>query len=328
MAKQRTPQGHYNCCPTSQCVCDPDLQNTQQDQRQLGFWSIWHHSWDADSCWWGRNWEGKTTDRSRFQLRCDPIILGGELHSEPLYGKVDALYHSNYRGLELSHEAVGAGTTVIHPWDGAHQWDAIGLWAWWNYHSCHLCCSPAAGQLHCCKQTALLCLHWSWESVLSCVKGGPMVGLKEQNKVQLQQLCCSDHSMIHWICRTKERDETHLALLLQKLSIEDITSAFHSRRLGLYRHVQWVTTCINSITNFPIPGTRKQEKPMKSLSEWLALTRKTEMHGGLVFDIAWCYQPHKMGHGQHLNLWMDMDGWLLYHQLSMLIWPLALNAFW
>ena len=38
----------------------------------------------------------------------------------------------------------------------------------------------------------------------------------------------------------------------------------------------------------------------------LALTRNAEMHGESVFDIAWCCQPHWMGHGQHHNLKMDM----------------------
>ena len=32
------------------------------------------------------------------------------------------------------------------------------------------------------------------------------------------------------------------------------------------------------------------------------------MHGELVFDIAWCCQPHRMGNGLHLNLkWIWMD---------------------
>ena len=34
------------------------------------------------------------------------------------------------------------------------------------------------------------------------------------------------------------------------------------------------------------------------------------MHGGPVFDIAWYCQPSGVGHGQHLNLNMDMDGWM------------------
>ena len=92
-----------------------------------------------------------------------------------------------------------------------------------------------------------------------------MVGLKEQNKAELQQLCRNDHAMIHWICGTKERDQTPLALLLQKLGIEDIMSVIHSRRL--YGCVQWALSCINSITNVLIPDTRKQGKPTESLSE-------------------------------------------------------------
>ena len=35
---------------------------------------------------------------------------------------------------------------------------------------------------------------------------------------------------------------------------------------------------------------------------WLALTRKTEMFGELVFCVAWCCQPYRMGHGQKSNL--------------------------
>ena len=32
------------------------------------------------------------------------------------------------------------------------------------------------------------------------------------------------------------------------------------------------------------------------------------MHRKLVLDIAWCCQPHRMGHRQHLNL--KMNGWM------------------
>ena len=35
------------------------------------------------------------------------------------------------------------------------------------------------------------------------------------------------------------------------------------------------------------------------------------MHGEPVFNIAWCCQPHRMGHGQPCNLkWIWMDGWM------------------
>ena len=35
-----------------------------------------------------------------------------------------------------------------------------------------------------------------------------------------------------------------------------------------------------------------------------------------IFDIAWCCQPHGMGHGQHLNLkWIWMNVWMNIHSL-------------
>ena len=46
--------------------------------------AIGHHSWDAESCWWGSSWVGETTDRGYFQLQCDPIRLGREIDSELL----------------------------------------------------------------------------------------------------------------------------------------------------------------------------------------------------------------------------------------------------
>ena len=63
-----------------------------------------------------------------------------------------------------------------------------------------------------------------------------------------------------------------------------------------------------SITKFSIPSNRKQGRPrnpwrLMSISvAWLALTHMAAMHVKPVFDIAWCYQLHKMGHEQHLNL--------------------------
>ena len=42
-----------------------------------------------------------------------------------------------------------------------------------------------------------------------------------------------------------------------------------------------------------------------------------KVHGEPVFDIAWCCQPHRMGHGQHLNLrWIWMDGLDLMNNIS------------
>ena len=99
--------------------------------------------------------------------------------------------------------------------------------------------------------------------------------------------------MICWIYDIKDMDETPSVSLLQKIGIKDITSVLCYRRLRWYGHVQSTTSCIKSITNFPLSITKN--KPRKP-----------------VFDIAYCCQPHEMGHGQHLNLkwiWMD-DGWM------------------
>ena len=34
---------------------------------------------------------------------------------------------------------------------------------------------------------------------------------------------------------------------------------------------------------------------------WLTSIRKIETHGELAYDVAWCSQPHRMGHGLHPN---------------------------
>ena len=65
----------------SQCVCDPDLQSTQQDEMRQGCWPIWHHSWIAESCWWARHWAGKTIGGVYFQQLWHTIRLGRELQN-------------------------------------------------------------------------------------------------------------------------------------------------------------------------------------------------------------------------------------------------------
>ena len=77
-------------------------------------------------------------------------------------------------------------------------------------------------------------------------------------------------------------------------------------------------SCIESITNFQIPDTRKKWRPQKTWSEcvktevnmWPSWRWPTwqEMQGEPVLYIVWCCQPHRMGYGQHLYLkriWMD-----------------------
>ena len=47
---------------------------------------------------------------------------------------------------------------------------------------------------------------------------------------------------------------------------------------------------------------------MSVIVAWQALTPKTKMYRAPEFD--WCCQPHEMRPGHHLNLKMDMDGWM------------------
>ena len=61
------------------------------------------------------------------------------------------------------------------------------------------------------------------------------------------------HPQLHWV--------------LQKLDIKDITSVLRWRHLSWHGHVQRATSCIKSITNFPLPSTRKKGRPWKTRSE-------------------------------------------------------------
>ena len=110
--------------------------------------------------------------------------------------------------------------------------------------------------------------------------------------------------------------ETSSISLLLKLCIKDITAVLPIGRLRWYGHVQCARSCIKSVTDLLLPGPRWEGRPRKTRSECvktdisdfglMGLTHKTEMLGEPVFGVAWCYQPHCMGHGQHPNLKMDL----------------------
>ena len=90
-------------------------------------------SWDAESCFWGKIWAGKTINRGCFQPRHDLTSLGGELHSEPLWGwRWNPWRPRPHRSSHAprSSLAVGMGTRLLHLRNGEHQWDAVQLCAW------------------------------------------------------------------------------------------------------------------------------------------------------------------------------------------------------
>ena len=81
-------------------------------------------------------------------------------------------------------------------------------------------------------------------------------------------------------------------------------------------HVQRVASCIILITNYRFPSLESKGglerhglnvwRLMPVIVAWLALSQKTEMYGNPVLGMDWCFQLHRMGHGQHFNLKMDM----------------------
>ena len=130
----------------------------------------------------------------------------------------------------------------------------------------------------------------------------------------LQWLCHDSLDLWHWRLRWNT-----LSFTLHKLGIEDITVVLRSRWLRWYGHVQHATSCIKSVTDLPIPNTIGWERPKRHgmnaqrlmsvhvFVAWLPLTHITEMLGEPEFDIAWCCQPHRMGHSQNSN--PNLDGW-------------------
>ena len=75
----------------------PEGRNWPRVKMRQACWPIWHHSWDAESCWWRRSWAGKTIDRGCFQQRWDINALGEQ---------GEALNHCNYRGLKLTDQVM------------------------------------------------------------------------------------------------------------------------------------------------------------------------------------------------------------------------------
>ena len=83
----------------------------------------------------------------------------------------------------------------------------------------------------------------------------------------LKRLQRNDRAMIRWICGTKPHDRTPSSDLLLKLGIVDITTLLQTLRLHWYGHVKRASTCINSITELPLPGKRNPGRPVKT---WLS----------------------------------------------------------
>ena len=147
------------------------------------------------------------------------------------------------------------------------------------------------------------------------------------NTTALQRLHRNNCAIICRVCGTKDRYEISSASLLKKTW----NWGYYSSPLQSADQILWTctgaTSCIKSITDLPIPGTRGLERPRKTWPECVksgvsncglaVATCKTEKHGELGFDIAWCWQ--------HPNIkmkWMDgwMDGWMYAFQIYVYIY--------
>ena len=91
-----------------------------------------------------------------------------------------------------SHEAAWMGTRPLHPGDGEQRLNAFyQALCLVECHWCHHRCLPAAGEVHRCWKTALLCFHRPWESIRSCNKEGPLIGHKKSRGPGMSCVC-------HW----------------------------------------------------------------------------------------------------------------------------------
>ena len=102
-----------------------------------------------------------------------------------------------------------------------------------------------------------------------CVRSAMLHGSETwaPNSSDLQRLRRNDRSMIRWICGVKLDDEIPSIVLHQRLHIEEITVALRTRRLRWFGHVQRASSCINSVSNLTVPGSRRRGRPRKTWSE-------------------------------------------------------------
>ena len=104
----------------------------------------------------------------------------------------------------------------------------------------------------------------------ACVRAAMLHGRCEAwapSSSDLQRLRRNDRAMVRWICGVKPDDGVDTDVLYGKLGIHEVTASLRARRLRWYGHVERATSCTNSITKLPIPGTRGRGRPRKSWSD-------------------------------------------------------------
>ena len=193
--------------------------------------------------------------------------------------KLDVEATSYYLGDMLCSNGGGCGSAI------AIRYCVYGL----RKNSGNYCLSspPGTSLLRC-----MACVH---SSILHDRK---MWGL---NNSDLELLHRNDCAMIHWICGSKDQDETPSVSLLQKLGIKGISAVLCSGWLRWYGHAQRVMSLSNlsQTYRFRAPECKEDlERHGLNVSRlisvnkaWTALTCKTETLGQPVFRIACRCQP-------------------------------------
>ena len=106
----------------------------------------------------------------------------------------------------------------------------------------------------------------------ACVHSAMLHGSKMwvQNNPKLRWLCRNYSIMIHWICVVWKTKTKYLQLYYYRNLTSRISHRCFDVSDSWYGHVQRAMSCIKSITNFSIPGTRKKGRPWNT---WLNVWR-------------------------------------------------------
>ena len=84
----------------------------------------------------------------------------------------------------------------------------------------------------------------------------------------------NDHTMIHWICNVKAKDEVSSYSLLSKLGIQDLDMVLHTRRMRWFGHVECSTGWIAKVRKLNVVAQKRPSRPKKTWDEVLTDDRK------------------------------------------------------
>ena len=88
----------------------------------------------------------------------------------------------------------------------------------------------------------------------------------------LNRLRRNDHTMIHWICNVKAKDEVSSDSLLSKLGILDVV--LRTSRMRWFGHVQHSTGWIAKVRKLNVVAQKRPGRPKKTWDEVLMDDRK------------------------------------------------------